>query len=318
MSAREKPKATILLIDDEQIVHESVRRILESAGYRVDGAFRVAEALDRLRWQSYDLVLTDLMMPDDSGMKAVEAVARDHPNCGVVMFTGYATVESAVESIKLGALDYLPKPFTPDELTETIQKALDKTLKGRRDREIESTFAEAEKAIKSSLDLKEVLNLICMSVVKLLKIKGSAVAMRDRKNDKLEIVAQKGLSDEYLSKGAVNPKQSVPIAIESGEVTVVNEPDFDSFLQYPDAARKEGIASIMVVPLKINETILGFLRLYASEKLSLSNEENEILFKFSDQAAQALENAMAYERIRTDIEGLRTHIPSVVPEKEAK
>ena len=318
MSAREKPKATILLIDDEQIVHESVRRILESAGYRVDGAFRVAEALDRLRWQSYDLVLTDLMMPDDSGMKAVEAVARDHPNCGVVMFTGYATVESAVESIKLGALDYLPKPFTPDELTETIQKALDKTLKGRRDREIESTFAEAEKAIKSSLDLKEVLNLICMSVVKLLKIKGSAVVMRDRKNDKLDIVAQKGLSDEYLGKGAVNPKQSVPLAIESGEVVVVNESNFDSYLQYPDAARKEGIGSIMVVPLKINGTILGFLRLYASEEFSLSNEESEILFKFSEQAAQAIENAMAYERIRTDIEGLRTHIPGSVPEKEAK
>ena len=318
MSAREKPKATILLIDDEQIVHESVRRILEADGYRVDGAFRVAEALDRLRWQSYDLVLTDLMMPEDSGMKAVEAVARDHPDCGVVMFTGYATVESAVESIKLGALDYLPKPFTPEELSETIQKALDKTFKGRRDREIEITFTEAEKAIKSSLDLKEVLNLICVSVAKLLKLSGSAVAMRDRKNDKLEIVAHKGLSEEYLSKGAVSAKQSVPTALESGEIVVVNEPDFDSYLQYPEAARKEGIASLMVVPLKIHGAVLGFLRLYASEELSLSNEESDILSKFTEQAAQAIENAMAYERIRTDIDGLREHIPDSIAEKKAK
>jgi CheY-like chemotaxis protein len=315
MNAREKPKATILLIDDEQIVHESVRRILEADGYRVDGAFRVAEALDRLRWQSYDLVLTDLMMPDDSGMKAVEAVARDHPDCGVVMFTGYATVESAVESIKLGALDYLPKPFTPEELSETIQKALDKVLKARRDREIESTYAEAEKAIKSSLDLKEVLNLICESMVRLLKLTGCAVSMRQRKDEKLEIVAYTGLSDEYINKGALNAKQSVPKALESGEVVVVDQSDFDSYLQYPDAARKEGISSIMAVPLEINGTVLGFLRLYAAEKFSLSNEESDILTKFARQAAHAIENAIAYERIRTDIQELQSHIPKTAGEK---
>src|SRR5208283_3687040 len=91
MNVRGKPKATILVIDDEQIVHESVQRILVEEGYEVQGALRVEQALDLLAKGSYDLVLTDLMMPDRSGMDAIEAVARDHPHTGVVMFTGFAT-----------------------------------------------------------------------------------------------------------------------------------------------------------------------------------------------------------------------------------
>ena len=114
MKATGKPKATILVIDDEQIVQESVRRILEEEGYEIDGAMRVDQALDLLARRAYDIVLTDLMMPDKSGMEAVQAVATNHPETGVVMFTGFATVDSAVESMKLGALDYLPKPFTPE------------------------------------------------------------------------------------------------------------------------------------------------------------------------------------------------------------
>ncbi len=318
MNARAKPKANILLIDDEQIVHDSVRRILEDEDYNVDGAFRVSEALEKLGRQSYDLVLTDLMMPDDSGMKAVEAVARDHPGTGVVMFTGYATVDSAVESIKLGALDYLPKPFTPDELIQTIDQALTKTFKARRDREIEHTYAEAERAIRSSLDLKEVLNLICVSVVRLLKVKAAAVVTHNRKDDVLEVVAQKGLTQQYLGKGPLNAKKSVAKAVETGKVVLVSESEFDSVLQYPAEARNEGIVSIMIVPLRVSSAVLGFLRIYNSEKLDLSVEEVEILNKFAAQAAQAIENALAYERLRTDIDDLRKQHPRAAVEEKGK
>ena len=209
MSALKKPKATILVIDDERIVHDSVGRILADEGYQVDSALRVDEALKLLSKKSYDVVLTDLMMPDDSGMKAVEAVARDHPDCGVVMFTGFATVESAVESMKLGALDYLPKPFTPEELIDVLNRALEKTLKARRDREIVETYTEAEKALRSSLDLKEILNLISSSVVQLLKVKGSCVYVR-KPDQTLEIASSKGLTEEYLAKGVLSTAESIP------------------------------------------------------------------------------------------------------------
>ena len=312
MNAGEKPKATILVIDDEQIVHESVRRILEEEGYHVAGALRVDQALDMLAKQKYDLVLTDLMMPDRSGMEAVEAVARDQPDCGVVMFTGFATVDSAVESMKLGALDYLPKPFTPEELIEVTEKALRQTFKARRDREIENTYSDAEKALTSSLDLKEVLNLIGTSVVRLFKVKGSSILLFKKAEGILEVASSCGLSDEYVRKGSLEGEKSIPGVLLTGETSVINEEDFDSSLQYPAAARKEGIASIMSIPLKIDGTVLGTLRIYSAEKLALNEEETDLLSKFAEQGARALENAMSYERVRSDIDGLKKGIPSTV------
>jgi len=312
MNAREKPKASILVIDDEQIVQESVRRILEEEGYRVDGALRVGRALEMLASESYDLVLTDLMMPDRSGMEAVEAVARDHPDCGVVMFTGYATVDSAVESMKIGALDYLPKPFTPEELQDVTHRALEAVLKGRRDREIEQTYSEAESALSSSIDLKEILNLICSSVVMLLKVKAAALLMHQKKTRTLEMAFATGLSEEYLLKGALDAEKSIAEVFYSGKPVTIDETQFESALQHPEKARKEGIKSIVSCPLKIGENILGFLRIYSGEQRSFGAEEMDLLTRFAEQAARALENAMAYDRVRQDVEGLKQYIPSPV------
>lgn len=315
MKAEEKPKAAILVIDDEQIVQESVRRILEDEGYLVEGALRVDKALDMIEKGSYDLVLTDLMMPDRSGMEAVQAVASRHPDSGVVMFTGYATVDSAVESMKIGALDYLPKPFTPEELLKVIERALEKVRKFRRDRKIEQQYAEAEMALKSSLDLKEVLGLVVSSVVRLFNVKGASVLLYRKKDEILEVAASYGLSDEYVEKGIVDSSKSISSVFQSGEPVQIDEPDFGTSLHYPAEARKEGIASIISVPLKIEGNILGFLRVYGTKHLSLSTDQMDLVVKFAEQGARALENAMSYEKVRQDIEGMKKYIPGPVARK---
>ncbi len=315
MNARGKPKATILVIDDEQIVHESVRRILEEEGYRVDGALRVTQALEMIAREPYDLVLTDLMMPDRSGMEAVLAVAKDHPDSGVVMFTGFATVDSAVESMKIGALDYLPKPFTPEELLEVTGRALDKVWKGRRDREIERTYAEAERAIASSLDLKEILHLVCSSVVMLLKVKGASLLLYRTKDRSLEVASSYGLSDEYVRKGTIDSGKSIGEAFQTGQPVLIDDGEFDSRLHYPEKAREEGVKSILSVPLKLGDATLGFLRIYSGEKRTYDTDEMDLLLKFADQGARALENAMAYDRVRKDIEGMKKYIPEPVARK---
>ncbi len=315
MNATGKPKATILVIDDEQIVQESVRRILEEEGYEIDGAMRVDQALDLLARNPYDVVLTDLMMPDKSGMEAVQAVAENHPDTGVVMFTGFATVDSAVESMKLGALDYLPKPFTPEELLEVTERALGKVRKKRRDKEIEKLYSDAEKAIKSSLDLKEVLRLICTSVVGLFKVKGASLLIH-RKNDQvLEMASYCGLSDEYVGKGTLDSEKSVSEIFQSEKAVLIEEVDFDSNLQYPDKARAEGIVSILSIPMTLGTTVLGVLRIYSGEKRSFDDDELALLTKFAEQGVRALENAMAYESVRKDIDGLKKNAPGLKGER---
>jgi DNA-binding NtrC family response regulator len=118
----EKKKA--LVIDDDQIVLESVRKVLSAESYDVDVKSKGIEGRDSAIEGQYDIVLTDIRMPDMGGMRILRDVKRAKPSVPVLMITGYATVKSAVQAMKLGASDYLEKPFTPDELLKAVASAL--------------------------------------------------------------------------------------------------------------------------------------------------------------------------------------------------
>jgi DNA-binding NtrC family response regulator len=114
-----------LVIDDEQIVLDSVSKILRDENYTVDGTLSGREGRDKAIEQDYDIVLTDIRMPDIGGMRVLRDVKRAKPSLPVIIITGYATIRSAVQAMKLGAADYLEKPFTPDQLLKAVASALD-------------------------------------------------------------------------------------------------------------------------------------------------------------------------------------------------
>ncbi|MBN1334384.1 MAG: response regulator [Deltaproteobacteria bacterium] len=112
------------MIDDERSVCVSCTRILEEEGYAVDQALSGREGLRMASTGDYDLALIDLKMPDIGGMEILQALHRDRPDVITVMITGYATIHTGVEAVKKGASDYLPKPFTPEELSTVVSRAL--------------------------------------------------------------------------------------------------------------------------------------------------------------------------------------------------
>jgi DNA-binding NtrC family response regulator len=118
----EKMKA--LVIDDERIVLDSVSRILKEEDFKVDTAQSGLEGLKQAIERPYDIVLTDLRMPDIGGMRVLRDIKRAKPSLPVVMITGYGSVKTAVQAMKLGAAEYLQKPFSPEELTATVKSAL--------------------------------------------------------------------------------------------------------------------------------------------------------------------------------------------------
>ncbi len=119
-------KERLLVVDDAKDTLEVLRRNLESQGYQVFTAPGVAEALKILEGTHINLVITDLKMPKVSGLDLVRHVRENLRNTEVMMITGYATVEGAVEAVKTGAEEYLPKPFTEEELFSAVRRALDK------------------------------------------------------------------------------------------------------------------------------------------------------------------------------------------------
>jgi prepilin-type processing-associated H-X9-DG protein len=115
----------ILLVDDEPNVVKSCARMLELEGFAVEGVTGGKAALDLYRRESFDLVLTDLKMPDVDGLEVLTAVKRLNPNAAVVIFTAYGTKESVVEALRLGAREFLEKPLDTKTLIATVRRILD-------------------------------------------------------------------------------------------------------------------------------------------------------------------------------------------------
>jgi len=114
----------MLIVDDEEIVHKSCKRIFRKDPYQIDYVYSGEEALSKVDQAPYDIVITDLMMPGLSGMDLLKRLVKERPQITVIIFTGFATVDSVREALKLGAFDYVPKPFTPDELRDVVKNAI--------------------------------------------------------------------------------------------------------------------------------------------------------------------------------------------------
>jgi signal transduction histidine kinase len=152
----EKLAASILVVDDELGMREGCRRALTPHGFRVSVAEHGAEALQALRGESFDLILLDAMMPGMSGPELLDRIHEHDPDVVCVMITGYATVELAAQAMKHGAQDFLPKPFTSDELLEVVQRGLKERwrqlmLKQQQEREEEALQLERTRADISKL-----------------------------------------------------------------------------------------------------------------------------------------------------------------------
>ncbi|MCR4395831.1 MAG: sigma-54 dependent transcriptional regulator [Candidatus Saccharicenans sp.] len=117
--------ALIHLIDDEPIIHDVLGQILEAEGYTVEISASGEEALPKFEEQKFDLVLLDLLMPGMDGLEVLKQIKRFDPEAMVIIITAYASVESALAAIKMGAYDYIQKPFKNDELLMTIRRALE-------------------------------------------------------------------------------------------------------------------------------------------------------------------------------------------------
>lgn len=156
------PKTHILVVDDEMGIREGCKRALSEEGYSVDGAEDGREGLKRVEENNYDLILVDLMMPGISGMDLIKKIHRMDPEIILVVITGYATIETAVEATKLGAYDYLPKPFSPEALVAVVKRGLEKRLLSL---EAKKLFAEREQRLLELVNERSRLRTIvgCMA-----------------------------------------------------------------------------------------------------------------------------------------------------------
>ncbi|MCK4617958.1 hybrid sensor histidine kinase/response regulator, partial [Candidatus Aerophobetes bacterium] len=162
-------KPTILVIDDEETMRNACQQVLSKSGYHTETCADGADGLRKVRELPPDLVLVDLKMPGISGMEVLEKIGKIDSTIISIVITGYATIESAVEAMKRGAYDFLPKPFTPDELRIIIKRGLERrklvleSLSLRREKEkIEKNFISmvSHELRRPLIDVQEYLEVV--------------------------------------------------------------------------------------------------------------------------------------------------------------
>jgi DNA-binding NtrC family response regulator len=153
-------KERILVVDDAPSTIEVLSRNLTNNGYRVFTAQSVSDAVKVLEIESIDLVITDLKMPKVSGLDLVRHVRENLPDTEVMMITGYATVEGAVEAVKTGAEEYLTKPFTDEELLSAVSRSLDKLRMRRAQKGLLPPASKAHGLIGDSEAIRKVFEAI--------------------------------------------------------------------------------------------------------------------------------------------------------------
>ncbi|MFC1798728.1 GAF domain-containing protein [Thermodesulfobacteriota bacterium] len=167
------------------------------------------------------------------------------------------------------------------------------------------TLINVSRSLSKSKDPEEIIRMTVENIKSALDIKGCALLLINRRSKELEVAASKGLSSEYLNKGPVSALRSIADSLEDGPIAVYDVSD-DPRIQYPEAAKKEGIASILSVPIMLSDEAIGAIRVYTSEKWEFTLDDISFVQALAQIAGILIEMTRLYQGQKEHIEALTT------------
>lgn len=251
-------KYRVLIIDDEDGILDLCRRVLGRDGYTVVTANRGEKAIEIIAKESFDLVLSDLKMPGLDGIELLKKVKAISPNTEVIIITGQATIETAIESIKNGAYDYILKPFNISELLTAAEKCIEYGQLRRREsvfRETTYLYQLAQEMTKSKNE-RDMLGFMLERMAKALSADSGTIFM---------FISEKESLIPMADYGGLNPSLGTELKLGeriAGWVAEKREPlliqdGFDNTPQFRGIDPRHEIVSSMVVPLIHQDMLLG-------------------------------------------------------------
>jgi response regulator RpfG family c-di-GMP phosphodiesterase len=303
----------ILVVDDEKVIREILADFLSMEGFWVRTAEDGGAALVELSRGRYDLVLSDLKMPNMGGLELLEAIRKHTPNVVTIIMTGFGTVETAIDAMKRGAYDYILKPFKVEEVVHTIRRGLEKQklqAENIRLKEALSLYKVSE-AIAASLSLDQVLGTV------------TDAAIHEVDADMVAVILEDGMGGHFERAREVNPRFRYEGTLGEFDVAVLSEHftsdrpllehgprSFRYFSQPPEAVESQ---SLVVTRLRVRGRVVGFL-CSASFTMGKRFDEGQrkLLQIVTNRASAAIENARLYEDLkatfRQTIRGLASAI----------
>jgi len=290
--------AKILVVDDELGIRDMLSYELSSHDYGVVTAVNGEDALEKLRGEKFQLVISDVKMPRMDGMEMLEAIKKLDPDVEVIMSTGFGTIETAVSAMKKGAYDFVQKPFNIDEILVLIEKALEKN-----ELKVLLGVYETSKAVLASLKLDELLPIMARLSVQILKGDDASIMLLGQEGC-LKVAASSGLSDDEAER------KKACLALGERVAGIVARDQVPAIINGPleDDPRFSGIKSLcsicssIVYPLILDGKLLGVLNVNRTRRLeAFTPGDLRHATIFCSQITQAINNAALYRQLENKI-----------------
>ncbi len=312
--AREK----ILAIDDsEAILSLLSEKVLPQESYEALTANNGRDGLSLALTAQPDLILLDLDLPDCNGLEILRAWQAKGLHVPVIMMTGHGSERVAIEALRLGVRDYLVKPFTAEEILDSIARALTES-RLRRDKEnltaalqrrVQqlSVLHSAGKAVASLLDLDALLRRIVELSIAIIGAEEGHLALREGEDGDLYIRAAKNLGHKNIRRLRLKASgDTFDQVLKTGKPLRINATDEDSSIQIGYMAR-----ALLQVPIKFKDRVIGVLSVNNQvQRRDFTPDDEKMLSSLADHAAVAIENARLYEALRISEQRYRSAIES--------
>jgi response regulator RpfG family c-di-GMP phosphodiesterase len=291
----------ILIADDEKVIREILSDFLNMEGYLVHTVEDGAEAIKELRRRSYNLVISDLKMPNMTGLELIQKIAEESIPVLTVIMTGFGTVETAIEAMKKGAYDYILKPFKVEEVVHIVQRGLDRQRLQHENIRLKDALSiyKISEAIAGSLAVETVLDLVLDATLDAVDADVVSLLLADPKREgrfveRMRKVAPR--ADPNVEAPALNLDEVLPIFQEDRPLLVHGSRSFRFLAEPPDLNRR--LVSFCSIPLKLTGRIIGMLNAYSYTRGSKFSEgQRKMLYVLGSRAAVSIENARLYENL---------------------
>jgi putative nucleotidyltransferase with HDIG domain len=293
-------KEKILVIDDEELILDIAREILNNIGYDVTITSDGHEGIELISEEKFSLLLTDIRMPDISGLEVIKQVRDRNREMPIIIITGHGTLEVAIKALKLGAQGFLLKPFTTGDLRAAVAEALEKTRllnDNIRMRALMPLF-EVSKEIISETDTKKLLALIVSIAVRETQADRACLFLTDETTGKIAMEEDYGFAPAAIAdfRGQHLEKLATLLMKENKPVLIV--PDLPMPEGFEEILGKQDLSSIYM-PLTVRGKGIGILFLgRAGAEHPFTLPDVELVSVLSGQAAAAIENARLYEKLQ--------------------
>jgi diguanylate cyclase (GGDEF)-like protein len=297
---------SILLVDDDRFFREMFSNLLQAEGYQVETASCGNDGLEMLANGQYSLVITDLVMPDISGLEILSRVRESHPTVDVIMVTGYANLESAIIALKHGARDYLVKPINPDVFKHSVAQCIQQRRLLDENDELKNMLSlfRASQAIAGCLDSEHLYHLLIEAIAREVGISRA-----------LGFFMVEGALDLKIAKGISATlgrqlSEEIHARLASSEIEEFSIQHMHLSLPFSS----EGFTEALLIPIHSHAETFGMIVLLNNPSCLLpviTKHRKNILFLI-EQSLRAFENAETFSKAKDmlfidDVSGLYNH-----------